>query len=118
MNLLDRTFTEKAWYWVLTSNNADGTKTYSVPTPVLGRWNDSPFVAVKPDGESIQLNARFATRVPLQAGGWLLLFKYAPAGVDTNLPDPHTLPMAREIDSITSSYSYDRKDEYVTGNLK
>ena len=118
MNLLDRTFTDSAWYWPLIGNNPDGTKRYDDPSFVVGRWNDSPFVVVKPNEERVQIGGMFRTTAPIQAGGWLLLSKYIDPTLDPTTIDPHTNKWAREIDTVSSSYPYDQSVTYYTGNLK
>ena len=118
MNLLDRTFTDQAWYWPLLSNNFDGTKTYDDPSLLNGRWNDSPIVLVMPNEDRVQLAARFQTTAPIQKGGWLLPSKFIDPTIDPTTIDPHSNKFARELESVVESYPYDRSVTYYTGNLK
>ena len=118
MNLLDRTFTDTAWYWPKLADNFDGTKTYASPIQIVGRWNDSPTVLVTPNEDRVQIGARFQTDFPIREGGWLLMSTFIDPTMDPTTLDPHANRFARELGPVVESYPFDRSVTYYTGNLK
>ena len=118
MNMIDRTFIDAAYYWPLVSDNPDGTKTFGAPVVITGRWNEERMVRVGATEERVMLGARFSSLYALQAKGWLILTRNVQPTVTVATVDPRTLRLAREIDTVSVTYPYDRATTYYTGVLK
>lgn len=122
MNLIDRTLKDSAWYWApAQATGADGVPVFTsavlLQPPTGGRWDDNPVMAVGPQGEQFQINARFTTRQAIVAGGWLLQFG-SEGGNDPASQPPNAFPLSREIFNVVTVKTLSRKTTYFTGVMK
>ncbi|MFA5387984.1 MAG: hypothetical protein WC322_06405 [Candidatus Paceibacterota bacterium] len=122
MNAIDRTLKNSVWYWApAQKTGADGVPVFQpamlLQPPNGGRWDDNPTVGIGPNGEEIMLNARFTTKYPLVAGGWLLKAGNE-NGKQPEDEKPTSFKEAREIHSVSTCSNYRATLHYYVGALK
>ena len=78
-------------YWALsTGHNKDGSRKFSTPVEVMGRWEDKQELFVNANGEETQSTAKVFVASDVEIGGWLYL------GISTDA-DPQNVTGTKEI---------------------